>query len=69
VPGFERLLRQENDDLPRFYAAARKLAHAPKATRDARLCPSATALTATAADPAAQTPAAPYRIHASAPSL
>ena len=38
VPGFERLLRQENDDLPRFYAAARKLAREPKATRDAQLC-------------------------------
>ncbi len=69
VPGFERLLRQENDDLPRFYAAARKLAREPKATRDAQLCPSAASLTATAADPAAQTPAARHRIPASAPSL
>jgi predicted aminopeptidase len=38
VPGFERLLRRENDDLPRFYAAARKLAREPKAERDALLC-------------------------------
>jgi predicted aminopeptidase len=38
VPGFERLLQQENGDLPRFYAAARKLAHEPKAKRDAQLC-------------------------------
>ena len=38
VPGFERLLRRENDDLPRFYAAARRLAHEPKARRDAALC-------------------------------
>jgi predicted aminopeptidase len=53
VPGFERLLRQENDDLPRFYDAARKLAAEPKATRDAQLCPSAASLTATAADPGA----------------
>ncbi len=68
VPGFERLLRRENGDLPRFYAAARMLAHEPKATRDAQLCPSAASLTATAADPAAQTPAARQRIPASAPS-
>lgn len=40
VPGFERLLRQEDDDLPRFYAAARKLAHERKAVRDAQLCSS-----------------------------
>jgi predicted aminopeptidase len=38
VPGFERLLRRENGDLPRFYAAARRLAREPKARRDARLC-------------------------------
>jgi predicted aminopeptidase len=69
VPGFERLLRQENDDLPRFYDAARKLAREPKATRDAQLCPSAASLTATAADPAAQSPRAGHRIPASAPSL
>ncbi len=69
LPGFERLLRRENDDLPRFYAAARKLAREPKATRDAQLCSSAASLTATAADPAARTPAARYRIAASAPSL
>ena len=41
VPGFERLLQQENDDLPRFYEAARKLARKPKAVRDARLCTNA----------------------------
>jgi len=69
VPGFERLLRQENDDLPRFYDAARTLAREPKATRDAELCPSAGPLTTTAADPAAQTPAARHRNPASAPSL
>jgi predicted aminopeptidase len=69
VPGFERLLHQEDDDLPRFYDAARKLARESKATRDAQLCPSAASLTATAADPAAQTPAARGRSAASAPSL
>jgi predicted aminopeptidase len=69
VPGFERLLRQENDDLPRFYDAARRLAREPKATRDAELCPNAGSLTTTAADPAAQTPAARPRSPASAPSL
>lgn len=38
VPGFERLLQQEHDDLPRFYAAARRLAREPQAARDAGLC-------------------------------
>ena len=38
VPGFERLLRREDGDLPRFYDAARELAREPKSTRDARLC-------------------------------
>jgi predicted aminopeptidase len=38
VPGFERLLQQNDGDLPRFYDAARKLAHEPKSTRDAELC-------------------------------
>ncbi|MFZ0500550.1 MAG: aminopeptidase [Steroidobacteraceae bacterium] len=69
VPGFERLLRQEHDDLPRFYDAARKLAREPKAARDAQLCPSAASLTASAADPAAQIPPAGHRIPASTPSL
>jgi predicted aminopeptidase len=38
VPGFERLLQQEQGDLPRFYAAARRLAREPQAARDAQLC-------------------------------
>ena len=38
LPGFERLLRREDGNLPRFYAAARLLAHEPKAERDRRLC-------------------------------
>jgi len=38
VPGFMRLLRQQDDDLLRFYAAARELARAPRAERHARLC-------------------------------
>lgn len=38
VPGFERLLQRANGDLPRFYAAARKLAREPEAQRDAQLC-------------------------------
>lgn len=69
LPGFERLLRQEDDDLPRFYDAARELAREPKATRDAQLCSSAASLTATAADPAARILPARHRISASAPSL
>jgi len=38
VPGFMRLLQEAGDDLPRFYAAARELARAPRAARHARLC-------------------------------
>jgi predicted aminopeptidase len=38
VPGFARLLRQEDNDLPRFYLAARELAQLPRAERHARLC-------------------------------
>jgi len=43
VPGFERLLQQENGNLPQFYDAARKLAREPQAKRDARLCSNAPA--------------------------
>jgi predicted aminopeptidase len=38
VPGFMRLLHEQDDDLPRFYAAARQLAEQPRAERHARLC-------------------------------
>lgn len=38
VPGFERLLSQNGDDLPRFYAAVRELARKPRAERHAELC-------------------------------
>ena len=38
VPGFQRLLDAEGGDLTRFYAAVRRLAHAPRAERHARLC-------------------------------
>ncbi len=37
VPAFEALLKQQNGDLPRFYAAARELAALPVAERNARL--------------------------------
>ena len=43
VPGFRRLLRQQDNDLPRFYAAARELAQLPKDERHARLCSAAAA--------------------------
>jgi predicted aminopeptidase len=43
VPGFKRLLAQEDNDLPRFYAAARELAHRSRAERHALLCGSAAA--------------------------
>ncbi len=38
VPGFERLLADQQYDLPRFYAAARELAKLPREERRARLC-------------------------------
>jgi predicted aminopeptidase len=38
VPGFERLLAQEDGDLPRFYAAVRALAREPHAQRHRELC-------------------------------
>jgi predicted aminopeptidase len=38
VPGFARLLAKAGGNLPRFYAAARRLAREPKPVRDARLC-------------------------------
>ena len=69
VPGFERLLRQQDDDLPRFYAAARRLAREPMAQRDGQLCSNTASLTTTAADPAAQSLAARQRIAGSGPSL
>ncbi len=70
VPGFERLLQEENGDLPRFYRAARRLAREPQAARDARLCSSSAAgdLKASVAGPAGRSPAAQDRSGASAPS-
>jgi predicted aminopeptidase len=38
VAGFERLLAHDDDDLPRFYAAVRVLARAPRAERRRELC-------------------------------
>jgi predicted aminopeptidase len=38
MPGFQRLLAQQDGDLPRFYAAVRALAKEPKAQRDAQVC-------------------------------
>ncbi|HVW69504.1 MAG TPA: aminopeptidase [Steroidobacteraceae bacterium] len=38
VPGFEKLLAEEGNDLPRFYAAARKLSRLPIAERHEKLC-------------------------------
>jgi predicted aminopeptidase len=45
VPGFMRLLHEQGDDLPRFYAAARKLAELPRSERHAMLCTPETAAT------------------------
>lgn len=38
VPGFERLLASEGNDLPRFYAAARELSRLPLVERHEKLC-------------------------------
>jgi predicted aminopeptidase len=38
VPGFERLLADEQHDLPRFYAAVRSLAKLPRDERRSHLC-------------------------------
>jgi len=54
VPAFRALLAQHDDDLPRFYAAARGLGELPKARRDqalADLAPPAEAPTLTARSP------------------
>ena len=38
MPGFERLLAEQGNDLPRFYAAAKELARLPLQERHAKLC-------------------------------
>ncbi len=38
LPGFERLLEREDGNLPRFYAAARRLAREPTAQRNREVC-------------------------------
>jgi predicted aminopeptidase len=38
VPGFERLLAEQQHDLPRFYEAVRQVAKLPREQRRARLC-------------------------------
>jgi predicted aminopeptidase len=40
VPGFQRILAEEQHDLPRFYAAAHRLAKLPRDERRATLCAS-----------------------------
>jgi predicted aminopeptidase len=40
VPGFRRVLAEQQHDLPRFYAAVRELARLPREERRARLCQS-----------------------------
>ncbi|HEX4389206.1 MAG TPA: aminopeptidase [Steroidobacteraceae bacterium] len=39
VPGLMKILAQEDNDLPRFYAAVRELAGRTRAARHAQLCP------------------------------
>jgi len=38
LPGFERVLQEQDGDLPRFYEAVRGLAKLPRAERHAKLC-------------------------------
>jgi predicted aminopeptidase len=38
LPGFERVLKEQDGDLPRFYDAVRELAKLPRAERHAKLC-------------------------------
>ena len=38
VPGFRRVLAEQDHDLPRFYAAVRELAKLPRVQRHAQLC-------------------------------
>jgi predicted aminopeptidase len=49
VPGFERLLADQGNDLPRFYAAAKELSRLPIAERHAKLCRTPAAPAAAAA--------------------
>ena len=56
APGFERLLRQQHGNLPRFYEAARKLAREPRSMRDAQLCSNATAPSGSGASANSQAP-------------
>ena len=53
VPGFERLLTEQGNDLPRFYAAAKELSRLPMAERHERLCRSPEAVTLPPVGPAA----------------
>ena len=50
VPGFERLLADQSNDLPRFYAAAREMSKLPIAERHAKLCRTPAAPAETARD-------------------
>jgi predicted aminopeptidase len=43
VPGFEKMLAENDHDLPRFYAAVRELAKQPRAVRRLRVCGAAEA--------------------------
>jgi predicted aminopeptidase len=52
VPGFERLLAEQDNDLPRFYAAAKELSRLPMAERHEKLCKSPVTVTLQQPDPA-----------------
>jgi predicted aminopeptidase len=43
VPGFERLLAEQQHDLPRFYAAVRVIASLPREQRHSQICVAGTA--------------------------
>jgi predicted aminopeptidase len=52
VPGFERLLAEQGNDLPRFYAAAKELSRLPMAERHEKLCKSPVTVTLQQPEPA-----------------
>jgi predicted aminopeptidase len=67
VPGFTRLLKAQDNDLRRFYSAARALAKLPRAERHARLCAQHTGNHARVTGRLRRAPAPPVRGTAAAP--
>ena len=60
VPGFERLLELNGGDLEKFYQAADRLTHEPKAERHRRLLSLSSAAAGSTPQHASDMPVAPY---------